>query len=114
MFILASVISRKKARGAIKPLSTNSFRLTNVAEALAASTVKLKGRDVLATWKVLISLGVAPLVYLLYAILATFVAIRANAPLKWRVVTPLLVFMTLPFMNLAALKFGEAGFDVLK
>jgi len=63
---------------------------------------------------VLISLGVAPVVYLLYAILATSIAIRANAPLKWKILTPLVVFMALPFMNIAALKFGEAGMDVLK
>jgi hypothetical protein len=63
---------------------------------------------------VLISLGVAPVIYLLYAILATSIAIRANAPLKWKILTPLVVFMALPFMNIAALKFGEAGMDVLK
>ncbi|KIK59889.1 hypothetical protein GYMLUDRAFT_226942 [Collybiopsis luxurians FD-317 M1] len=97
MFILASLISRKKAK-----------------EALAASTVKLKGRDVLATWKVLISLGVAPVLYLFYAFLATLIAIRADAPLKWKVMAPIILFMALPFMNLAALKFGEAGMDVLK
>lgn len=68
----------------------------------------------LATWKVLICLGVAPVLYLLYAILATLIAIRANAPMKWKVMTPLIVFMVLPLMNIAALKFGEAGMDVLK
>lgn len=97
MFILASLISRKKAK-----------------EALAASVVKIAGRDVLATWKVLICLGVAPVLYTFYACVATFVAIRANATLMWRIWTPFLVFVALPFMNYAALKFGEAGVDVLK
>ncbi|KAF8797994.1 glycerol-3-phosphate O-acyltransferase [Phlegmacium glaucopus] len=97
MFILASIISRRKAK-----------------EALAASVVKIAGRDVLATWKVLIALGVTPVLYALYAILATVVATRANAPVKWRILTPLLVIISLPFMNYAALKFGEAGMDVLK
>lgn len=97
MFILASLISRKKAK-----------------EALAASRVKIAGRDVLATWKILIALGVTPVLYTFYAFLATMVAIRANAPLKWRVSTPFLVFIILPIMNYAALKFGEAGMDVLK
>jgi len=76
--------------------------------------VKIAGRDVLATWKVLIALGVTPLLYAFYAILATMVAIRAKAPLKWRIWTPFLVTISLPFMNYAALKFGEAGMDVLK
>ncbi|PBK84700.1 hypothetical protein ARMGADRAFT_1132289 [Armillaria gallica] len=75
MFIIASVLSRKKAK-----------------EALAESVVKIAARDVIATWKVLISLGVAPLLH----------------------ATPFIVILSLPFMNFAALKFGEAGMDVLK
>jgi len=97
MFIIASIMSRKKAK-----------------EALAASNVKVAGRDVLATWKILISLGVAPVVYGFYAFLATVVAIRAGAPLKWRLCMPFLTLTALPVMNYASLKFGEAGMDVLK
>lgn len=85
-----------------------------ILEALAGSVVKVAGRDVLATWKILISLGVAPVLYGFYAFLATVVATKANAPLKWRIWTPFLVLTALPFMNYASLKFGEAGFDVLK
>lgn len=83
-------------------------------EALAASTVKIAGRDVLATWKVLISLGVVPVLYATYAFLATFIAVKANAPLKWKLWTPVLALILLPLMSYAALKFGEAGMDVLK
>ncbi|KAJ7176861.1 hypothetical protein C8R46DRAFT_1077536 [Mycena filopes] len=97
IFILASIISRKKAK-----------------EALAASRVKIAARDVLATWKVLISLGVAPVLYLLYACIGTLLAIRAKAPLRWRLITPFLVLWGVPAMSYAALKFGEAGMDVLK
>jgi len=97
IFLLASIISRKKAK-----------------EALAASTVKVAGRDVLGTWKVLISLGAAPLLYVFYAILATIVATKADVPLKWRLWTPFAVISALPFIGYAALKFGEAGMDVLK
>lgn len=97
MFILASIISRQKAK-----------------EALAASVVKVAGRDVLATWKILISLGIAPVMYAFYAIVATIVAVKANTSLATRIWTPFLVIFALPFMNYAALKFGEAGMDVLK
>lgn len=97
MFILASIISRQKAK-----------------EALAASVVKVAGRDVLATWKILISLGIAPVMYAFYAIVATIIAVKANASLATRIWTPFLVILALPFMNYAALKFGEAGMDVLK
>ncbi|KAI6028371.1 glycerol-3-phosphate O-acyltransferase [Pisolithus orientalis] len=97
VIIPASVISRRKAK-----------------EALAASVVKVAGRDVLATWKILICLGVAPLLYTFYAILATAIAVRMQVPLGVRLCTPFLVICALPFMNYAALKFGEAGMDVLK
>jgi len=97
MFIIASIMSRRKAK-----------------EALAASTVKVAGRDVLATWKILISLGVAPVVYGFYAFLATVIAVRAGVPLKWRICMPFLTLTALPVMNYASLKFGEAGMDVLK
>ncbi|KZT68983.1 hypothetical protein DAEQUDRAFT_670412 [Daedalea quercina L-15889] len=97
IFLAASIMSRKKAK-----------------EALAASTVKIAARDVLATWKVLISLGMTPLLYGFYAFLATLVVVRAEAPLEIKFWTPVLVMMTLPFIGYAALKFGEAGMDVLK
>ncbi|KZT11387.1 glycerol-3-phosphate O-acyltransferase [Laetiporus sulphureus 93-53] len=97
IFLTASIMSRKKAQ-----------------EALAASTVKIAARDVLATWKVLISLGMTPILYGFYAFLATIVAIKANVPMQWRIWTPFLVMGTLPFIAYAALKFGEAGMDVLK
>jgi glycerol-3-phosphate O-acyltransferase/dihydroxyacetone phosphate acyltransferase len=97
LFILASVLSRKKAK-----------------EALAASNVKVAGRDVLATWKILISLGGAPILYTVYAIVSFIVATKASLPIKRRVLTPFLMLVALPIMNYAALKFGEAGMDVLK
>lgn len=83
-------------------------------EALAASQVKIAGRDVLATWKILVALGVTPVLYSFYAILAAVVATKAGAPLKWRIWTPFIILMILPMVGYAALKFGEAGMDVLK
>jgi len=72
------------------------------------------GRDVLATWKILISLGIAPVLYTFYAILAAVIAAKAKVPSPLQLWTPFLVICALPFMNYAALKFGEAGMDVLK
>jgi glycerol-3-phosphate O-acyltransferase / dihydroxyacetone phosphate acyltransferase len=83
-------------------------------EALAASVVKVAGRDVLATWKVLISLVMTPALYFFYAIVATIVAVKADLPTNWILWTPFLVFLSLPCIGYAALKFGEAGMDVLK
>jgi len=75
--------------------------------------VKIAGRDVLATWKILIALAVSPVLYILYASIATLVLIRAGASMKWKLCTPFLVLFGVPVMSLAALKFGEAGRDVL-
>ena len=113
IFILASIVSRKKAKGA-SFFVTPKIVLNPIAEALAASTVKVAGRDVLGSWKVLISIGAAPLLYGLYAFIATVVMIRAGAPLKYRLWSPFIVVSALPFIGYAALKFGEAGMDVLK
>ncbi|KAI0341694.1 glycerol-3-phosphate O-acyltransferase [Trametopsis cervina] len=97
IFLTASIMSKKKAK-----------------EALAASNVKIEGRDVLATWKVLISVGLAPVLYGFYAFLATIVMVKANAPTPVVFWTPFYVFAALPLIGYAALKFGEAGMDVLK
>jgi len=97
IFLLAAIISRRKAK-----------------EALAASTVKIAGRDVLATWKVLVSLGVTPLLYGFYAVTVAIFAQRLGADLKWQFLIAMLVLIALPCIGFGALKFGEAGFDVLK
>ncbi|KAL1735328.1 hypothetical protein EV714DRAFT_200852 [Schizophyllum commune] len=97
IFILASVISAKKSK-----------------EALAASQVKVEAKDVLATWKVLVAAAVVPVLYTIYAILGTWLAVRAGATRPWIIATPFITFTVLPLMNFAALRFGEAGMDVLK
>lgn len=97
VFILAKVISHKKAK-----------------EALAASSVKVQARDVLASWKVLVSLAVVPTLYVVYAIIATVYAYKHDLAKGWLKWVPLVTFCVLPALGYAALKFGEAGMDVLK
>lgn len=83
-------------------------------EALAASTVKIQGRDVLATWKVLVSLAVVPCLYLLYAMIGTYYAYKHGIFYGYARYVPVLIFVVSPSLGYAALKFGEAGMDVLK
>ena len=102
IFIAAKAISIKKSR-----------------EALAASTVKLQGRDVMATWKLLVALAGAPLLYTFYAILLTCWTYRNRVqgyvpdwvPL-WTVVV--LGYIVFPAATFAALRIGEIGMDILK
>ena len=102
VFIAGKAISRVKAK-----------------EALAASTVKVRARDVIATWKILVSLALAPALDLVYTILLTWWT-RKNrvggrvpdwVPL-WLVAGVGLFFF--PAVCFAALRFGEIGMDILK
>lgn len=127
MFICASIVSRRKAKGVCASLgfcSSSNPALSSphhpclaswpVPEALAASTVKIAGRDVLATWKVLVSLGLAPPLYLVYVAIAIYMAVKYNVPRKYVLWTPLAMLVALPSIGYSALKFGEVGMDVYK
>ncbi|KAL8838236.1 MAG: hypothetical protein Q9176_005165 [Flavoplaca citrina] len=102
VFIATKIISIKKSR-----------------EALAASTVKLEGRDVIATWKLLVAMGFAPLLYIFYTSLLTYWTYRTRVqgympdwvPL-WFVI--IFGFVFFPAITFAALRFGETGMDILK
>lgn len=102
VFVATKVISRKKSQ-----------------EALAASTVKLQGRDVMATWKLLVALAFAPALYAFYTAVFTFWTyhnrIQGLVP-EW---VPLWVMVWLgmilfPSITFAALRIGEIGMDILK
>jgi len=113
IFLSASILSKKKAKGSQVSAAYLAFTYV-ISEALAASAVKIHGRDVIASWKVLTSLGVASVLYSFYAVVATILVIKTKAPWKWRLLTPPLTIAALPAIGYAALKFGEAGVDVLK
>jgi glycerol-3-phosphate O-acyltransferase/dihydroxyacetone phosphate acyltransferase len=102
VFVATKIISTKKSR-----------------EALAASTVKLQGRDVMATWKLLVALAFAPLLYAFYTVLLAYWTyhnrVQRYVP-EW--VPPWLVvlfgiffFLSITF---AALRTGEVGMDIVK
>jgi glycerol-3-phosphate O-acyltransferase / dihydroxyacetone phosphate acyltransferase len=103
VFIATKVISHHKAK-----------------EALAASTVKIRGRDVLATWKFLVALGLVPTLYFVYACLITYCARRWDIfgwgpdSRLYLLLIPLCNFFVLPSISFAALRFGEIGMDIYK
>lgn len=76
--------------------------------------MKIRGGDVIATWKVLVSLVVVPLLYVFYAFIATIYVYHHNILPEYRKYTPLLVIWLLPSLGYSALKFGEAGMDIAK
>jgi glycerol-3-phosphate O-acyltransferase / dihydroxyacetone phosphate acyltransferase len=102
VFVASKIISIKKSK-----------------EALAASTVKLQGRDVMATWKLLVALAFAPVLYFFYTFLLTYWTYYNRVqgympdwvPL-WAVV--ILGYILFPAITFAALRFGEVGMDIVK
>ncbi|SPO04958.1 probable SCT1 - suppresses a choline-transport mutant [Cephalotrichum gorgonifer] len=102
VFIATKAISRKKAK-----------------EALAGSTVKIHGKDVMATWKVLVAMAFAPTLYHFYSVIVTaktyqdrfFGIVPDWAPLWVVYVSAFVVMIAITF---AALRFGEVGMDIFK
>src|ERR1700761_5122301 len=88
-------------------------------EALAASTVKIQARDVVATWKLLVSMALAPALYTFYTVLLTYWTYKNRVqgyvpdyvPL-WAIVV--LGYVIFPTITYAALRFGEIGMDIVK
>ncbi|EFX01016.1 glycerol-3-phosphate acyltransferase [Grosmannia clavigera kw1407] len=105
VFVVTKLYSRRKA-----------------AEALAGSSVKIQGRDVMATWKLLVAMFFAPILYNAYCVL--FVIKFGSDRLwgyvpAWATEAPWwLVFLTgwivFPLITFAALRFGEVGMDIVK
>ncbi|ODA82376.1 hypothetical protein RJ55_00883 [Drechmeria coniospora] len=102
VFVATKIISRRKAR-----------------TALAGSTVKIRGRDVMATWKILVALGLAPTLYHFYSVVVVLKVwhdrcwgyVPAWVPL-WLVYVG--VWPAMIGIAFAALRFGEVGMDIFK
>lgn len=98
IFVATRFISRKKA-----------------AEALKASTVKIQANDVIATWKVLVAMGLAPLLYTFYALVATYLEYKYRLlPFLPLYVVTVFMYVLFPTVTYAALLIGETGMDIFK
>lgn len=116
IFITTKVISVRKQRAA-----------------LAASVVKLQGRDVVSTWKILVAMGLAPMLYFWYTFVTTLWLFHCRrngyyaslVPWVIRADTyvpnslPLQAFSVAMFgfliaISFAGLRIGEIGVDIIK
>ncbi|KAJ2361432.1 Glycerol-3-phosphate/dihydroxyacetone phosphate acyltransferase, partial [Coemansia sp. RSA 2610] len=107
VFVVTSVVSKRKARAA-----------------LAASTVKVRASDVIATWKILITLVLVPFLYSMYSAMAVVFVRRAPrwaqsdviervaGMATWSVY--LWAYALTAFMSYTALVFGEQAVDIVK
>ena len=102
VFIATKIISQRKAK-----------------TALAASSVKIQGRDVMATWKLLVSMAFAPVLYNVYTSLLAMKVYQdrlgGRVP-EWIPVWAVFLagWVIFPAITFAALRFGEVGMDILK
>lgn len=103
VFITAHYISRKKAK-----------------EALEASTVKLKAKDVLGTWKILVALALAPCLYIFYSVIGTILIKKYDLlPFSTSGYTRTteifaVCYAWAVFTTYASLRVGELGVDQYK
>jgi glycerol-3-phosphate O-acyltransferase/dihydroxyacetone phosphate acyltransferase len=88
-------------------------------EALAGSSVKLSGRDVLATWKLIVGLAFAPFLYTVYTLLLAYWTYRnriqgylPNFVPIWSIIA--FGYILFPSITFAALRIGEIGMDIVK
>ncbi|KAI5959605.1 SCT1 [Candida pseudojiufengensis] len=98
VFLSSKVISQQKAK-----------------EALANSTVKIKGNDVIATWKILVALLIAPIVYSFYATLGTYYCATHNYLSSFGLLTMwIFLYLCGVLVTYSALLTGEQGVDLFK
>ncbi|CAG8635122.1 10816_t:CDS:2 [Cetraspora pellucida] len=83
-------------------------------DAVRGSSVKIAGRDVLATWKLLVALVVTPLLYSFYTFIVVLVSFRKRWILKWKVFAPMVTFCTLVTGSYVTIRFVESGLDIYK
>ncbi|KAI1436190.1 acyltransferase [Xylaria sp. CBS 124048] len=102
VFVATKHISRQKAK-----------------EALAGSSVKIQGRDVMATWKLLVAMALTPALYNLYSISLAVKVYKDNLwgylPTSipfWLVY--IIAWIIFPAITFAAFRIGEVGMDILK
>ncbi len=114
-------------------VTTKLISMKKSKEALAASTVKLQGRDVITTWKLLVAMGVAPALYVYYTLVISFwlsynrsegyythqlpwwTRARTYVPdwVSMKLFSPAFFILCIS-ITFAALRIGEVGMDVLK
>ncbi|GEQ71323.1 hypothetical protein JCM33374_g5005 [Metschnikowia sp. JCM 33374] len=83
--------------------------------ALANSSVKVKANDVVATWKILISMGVAPLLYSFYASVGTWYCKKYNYLSSYGLLSMWLILYAMGVLvTYSALVIGEQGMDLFK
>ncbi|CAB4256022.1 similar to Saccharomyces cerevisiae YKR067W GPT2 Glycerol-3-phosphate/dihydroxyacetone phosphate dual substrate-specific sn-1 acyltransferase located in lipid particles and the ER [Maudiozyma barnettii] len=104
IFIISSRVSKKKAKQGLK-----------------TSLVKIKGTDIIATWKLIVALVLAPILYITYSIILIVLYARGNSyllrvwvPFSNKFLQFIYFYSLLVFTTYSSLKTGEIGMDLWK
>ncbi|KAJ3212835.1 hypothetical protein HDU67_003576 [Dinochytrium kinnereticum] len=122
VMLLCELISRSKARGQFTSFTfrthatTFAKHLTSSTQkkpqaALSASTVKIHGHDVIATWKILVASLLIPLTHLLLALLAV---IFIPLPFPLLISLFFVILFLGPAISYAGVRASEVGMDVAR
>ena len=114
-------------------VTTKYYSRKKSKEALAASTVKLEGRDVISTWKLLVAMALTPALYIYYVVVVStwlvynrrdgYYTHRVPWWMAARTYVPdfvpiwlfaVVFFIVCIFVTFAALRIGEIGMDIAK
>ncbi|RUP19465.1 hypothetical protein BC936DRAFT_139313 [Jimgerdemannia flammicorona] len=95
-------------------LSSSMSLVPRKLEALTGSMIKIASHDILATWKLLISLAFIPALYTTYILITLFIALCSDWPRSIKLLTPLLIWNLLPFISYISMRFGENRIDVYR
>ena len=93
---------------------TRSIAQVKAKQALAGSSVKISGRDVLATWKLMVSFFAAPCLWMFYTFISGVLAEMAGLNLYWQRECMLLTFFFFPLLSFALIFFSEAFFTLAR
>ncbi len=100
-------------------IASKLISIQKAKTALAGSSVKIQGRDVMATWKILVSMAFAPILYNFYNCILAY---KVHQDRLWGRVPEwvplwsvfLAGWIVFPAITFAALRFGEVGMDIIK
>lgn len=84
-------------------------------EAMAGSSMKIAGKDVLATWKVIVAAFAAPALYAVYALIyLIYISKRSTLSLQSKLYKASLAWAIQPILHYLLMKLGDTGLDIYK
>lgn len=96
-------------------ITSKKISVRKAKEALAASLVKIKAKDVISTWKILVALVLAPALYIFYSVIGTYLIVKLQiVPQLSTIIIFIICYGWAVLTTYASLRVGEIGVDYYK